>query len=45
MNANQDADRSAPDTAPPPEAPEDPQPRRQRQRVDVRRRLMALRRW
>ncbi|MEU1629275.1 hypothetical protein ABZ746_28955 [Streptomyces sp. NPDC020096] len=45
MNASQDVDRSAPDTVPSPEVPEERQPRRERQRVDVRRRLMALRRW
>ncbi|WP_269857323.1 hypothetical protein [Streptomyces sp. RPT161] len=45
MNASQDAERSAPDTDPSPETPRERQPRLQQQRVDVRRRLMALRRW
>jgi hypothetical protein len=41
MNATPDAERPARDTGTPPAEP----PRLPRQRVDVRRRLMALRRW
>ena len=42
---NEDADRSTPDGARSPDAPQERQAVPRQQRVDVRRRLMALRRW
>ncbi|MFC3586449.1 hypothetical protein ACFOSC_21925 [Streptantibioticus rubrisoli] len=42
---NEDADRSTPDGTRSPDAPQEREAVPRQQRVDVRRRLMALRRW